>query len=86
LLPASIGYENTVEMSLDEKYVQVTRKNISVKSLIIKSGMSSTPTDFDGLRRLIILKTSESETGAKDKNSEDEKEGKTTRQVLLCTD
>jgi hypothetical protein len=33
--------------------------------------MSSTPTDLDGLRRLIALKTSESETGANDKNSDD---------------
>jgi hypothetical protein len=32
--------------------------------------MSSTPTDLDGLRRLIDSKTSESETGAKDKHSE----------------
>jgi hypothetical protein len=33
--------------------------------------MSSTPTDLDGLRRLIALRTSEYETGVKDKNSED---------------
>jgi hypothetical protein len=34
-------------------------------------GTSSTPTDLDGLRRLMALITSESETGAKGKNSED---------------
>jgi hypothetical protein len=46
---------------------------------MIKPGMTSTPTDLDGLRRLIALKTSESETGANDKNSDDvERVGKTT--------
>jgi hypothetical protein len=46
--------------------------------------MSSTPADLDDLRRLITLKTSESETGAKDKNPEDdERVGKTTGQGLL---
>jgi hypothetical protein len=34
--------------------------------------MSSTPTDLDGLKRLIALKISEWETGAKGKNSEDD--------------
>jgi hypothetical protein len=48
--------------------------------------MSSTPTDLDDLRRLIASKSSETETGAKDKNSEDEMLGKTTRQGLLYTD
>jgi hypothetical protein len=35
--------------------------------------MSSSPTDLDGLRRLMALITSESETDAKVKNSEDDK-------------
>jgi hypothetical protein len=49
--------------------------------------MLSTPTDLDVLRRLTALKTSESETGAKDKNSEDnERVGKTTGQGLLYVD
>jgi hypothetical protein len=49
--------------------------------------MSSTPADLDGLRLLIALKPSESETGAKDKNSEDdEKVGKTAEQGLFYTD
>jgi hypothetical protein len=61
--------------------------NISVQPLIIKPCMSSTTADFDGLRHLIALKISESETGAKDKNSEDKKWlGKRTEQGLLCTD
>jgi hypothetical protein len=41
--------------------------------------MSSTPTDLDGLRDLIALKTPQSETGANHKNSKyDERVGKTT--------
>jgi hypothetical protein len=47
--------------------------------------MSSTPTDLDGLRRLIALKTSQSETGANDKNSDVERVGKTTGRGLLYT-
>jgi hypothetical protein len=39
--------------------------------LIINPGMSSTPTDLDGLRRLMALETSESETGAEGRDSED---------------
>jgi hypothetical protein len=34
--------------------------------------MSSSPTDLDGLRRLMAFITSESETGAKVKNSEED--------------
>jgi hypothetical protein len=50
-------------------------------------GMSSSQTDLDGLRRLMALLTSESETDAKVKKSEDNKMvGKTTGQVLLYTD
>jgi hypothetical protein len=49
--------------------------------------MSSTPTDLDGLRRLMALITSESETDAKGKNSEDNKRvGKTIEQELWYTD
>jgi hypothetical protein len=48
--------------------------------------MSSTLTDLDGLRGLIALKTSESETGAKDKNTDVEKLWKKTWQRLLYTD
>lgn len=60
--------------------------NISIKPLIIKPGMSSISTDLDGLKRLIALKISESETRAKDKNSDDERAGKTSGQGLLYTD
>jgi hypothetical protein len=51
-------------------------------------GMSSSPTDLDGLRRLMALITSESETGIKVKNSKEDKKrvGKTTGQGLLYTD
>jgi hypothetical protein len=38
----------------------------------MKPGMSSTPADSDGLRHLRALKTSESETGARVKRSEDD--------------
>lgn len=49
--------------------------------------MSSSPTDLDSLMRLITYKASESETGAQDKNSEDDgRVGKTVRQGLLYTD
>jgi hypothetical protein len=47
----------------------------------------STPTDIDGLRRLIAFITSESETEAKGKSSEDDKRmGNTGGQGLLYTD
>jgi hypothetical protein len=50
----------------------------------MNSGISSSPTDLDGLRRLIALITSESETDAEFKNSEDDKRvGKTTGQGLF---
>jgi hypothetical protein len=43
--------------------------------------MSSTPRDLEGIRCLITIKISESETGGKDINSEDdERIGKTTGQ------
>jgi hypothetical protein len=43
--------------------------------------MSSTPTDLDGLRRLMTIIISESETDANGKNSEDDKRvGKTVEQ------
>jgi hypothetical protein len=49
--------------------------------------MLSTPTHLDVLGRLTALKISESETGAKDKNSEDDESvGETTGKGLLCTD
>jgi hypothetical protein len=44
--------------------------NISVQPLIMNPGISSTPTDLDGLRRLMALIISESETDVKGKNSE----------------
>jgi hypothetical protein len=47
--------------------------NISIQSLIMNPGMSSTPTDLDGFRRLMALLTSESETDPEDRNSEDDK-------------
>jgi hypothetical protein len=46
------------------KYISTTLK--------MQPGMSSTPTDSGDLRRSMALKTSESETGAKDKNLEDD--------------
>jgi hypothetical protein len=52
-----------------------TGTNISVQPLTIKPGMSLVPTDLDGLRRLIALNTSESETGARNKHSEDDEKG-----------
>jgi hypothetical protein len=56
-----------------------TGTNMSVHHLIIKPELSSTPTHIDGLRHLIALNISESETGAKDETSEgDEMVGKTT--------
>jgi hypothetical protein len=49
--------------------------------------MPSSPTDLDGVGLLIALKTSELETGTKDKNSEDnESVGKTAGPGLLYTD
>jgi hypothetical protein len=49
--------------------------------------MSSTPTDLDGLSRLMALIISESETEAKGKNSEDDKVvGKSIGPGLLYTD
>jgi hypothetical protein len=55
---------------------------MSLQPLIIKPGMSSTPTDLDGLRRLRDLKPSVSERIAKDESSEEERVGKTTGQGL----
>jgi hypothetical protein len=50
-------------------------------------GMSSCPTSLDDLRCLMALIISESETGAKVKNSEEDKRlGKTTGQGLLYAD
>jgi hypothetical protein len=61
--------------------------NISVQPLIMNPGMSSSPTDLDGLRRLMALIKSESETDAEVRCSEDDKcVGKTTGQGLLYTD
>jgi hypothetical protein len=56
-------------------------------TLKTKLGMSSSPTDLDGLRRLRALQMSSSEIGANDKNSEDcEREGNTPVQGVLETD
>jgi hypothetical protein len=72
---------------LRSKICPRTSTNISEQNLIKKPGMSSTPSGLDSLRCLIALETSDSETGAKDKNSEDEEmAGKTTGQGLLYTD
>jgi hypothetical protein len=61
--------------------------NITVQPLMMNPGISSSPTDLDGLRRLIALTTSESVTGAKGKNSEDDKRaGKSAGHGLLYTD
>jgi hypothetical protein len=61
--------------------------NISVQPLIMNPGMSSTPRDLDGRRRLMALIISDSETDAKGKNSEDYRRvGKTVGQGLLYTD
>jgi hypothetical protein len=56
-------------------------------ALKTKLGMSSSPTDLDGLRHLRALQMSSSEIGADDKNSEDcEREGNTPVQGILQTD
>jgi hypothetical protein len=61
------------------KYISTTLDN--------ESRMSSSPTDLDGLRRLMALITSDSEKDAKVKNSEDDKRvGMTAGQGLLYTD
>jgi hypothetical protein len=39
--------------------------NITMQPLMMNPGISSSPTDLDGLRHLIALITSESVTGAK---------------------
>jgi hypothetical protein len=44
---------------------------ISEQPFIINAGMLSIPTDFEGRKRLMALKTSKSETDAKDKESEE---------------
>ena len=44
---------------------------ISVQPIVIKSGIPSSATDFDGFSRLIALCTSASVTGNKDKLSEE---------------
>jgi hypothetical protein len=44
---------------------------ISEQPCIMNAGMSSSPTDFDGRTRLIDLKTSESQTDAADRESDD---------------
>jgi hypothetical protein len=85
LLLASIGWENNAEISL--KVCLRIGTNISVQPLIINPGMSSSPIDLDGLKCLMALITSESETYTKVKNLEDDKRvGKTTGQRLLYTD
>jgi hypothetical protein len=58
-----------------------TVTKISEQPFITKLGMSSSPTDLDGLRRLRALQMSSSEIGANDKNSEDcEREENTPEQ------
>jgi hypothetical protein len=47
-----------------------TGTKISEQPFIINAGMLLIPTDFEGRKRLMALKTSESETGAKDKESD----------------
>jgi hypothetical protein len=44
---------------------------LSEQALIIKAGMSSASTDFDGPRVSRILETPDSEIGANDKNSDE---------------
>jgi hypothetical protein len=44
---------------------------ICKQPFIINAGMLSIPTDFEGRKRLMALQMSESETGAKNKESED---------------
>jgi hypothetical protein len=53
----------------------------------MKPGMSSTPTDLEGVRSLTAVKISESETAVRDNNSENEERvGKTIGHGLLYTD
>jgi hypothetical protein len=64
-----------------------TGTEILEQPLITKPGTSSNPVDLDGLRCLRALKLSESEIGAKDKNSEHGRRvGRAYRQRLLYTD
>jgi hypothetical protein len=52
--------------------------------LMMKPGISSSPTDFEGFSLLMSLQTSASETGATDRNSEHcERRGKSIEEQLL---
>jgi hypothetical protein len=54
---------------------------IPEQPFMIKPGISSCPTDLEGFSLLMVLQTSASEIGARDKNSEDcERGGKSTEQ------
>ena len=46
---------------------------LSEQPFIINAGMPSNPTDFDGRRRLLALRTSESETDATSTESDNRK-------------
>jgi hypothetical protein len=60
--------------------------NMSVHPLMTNPGISSTPTDLDGLKHLVALRTSESEIEAEGKNSQNsERLGKSTGHGLLYT-
>jgi hypothetical protein len=45
-----------------------TGMKVSEQLCVMNAGMPSSPTDFDGRRRLIVLKTSESQRDAADRN------------------
>jgi hypothetical protein len=56
---------------------------IDEQPLMLKPGISSSPTDFEGFSLLMALQKSASETGATDRNSEHcERRGKSTDQQL----
>jgi hypothetical protein len=60
---------------------------IAQQPLMMKPGISKSPTDFEGFSLLMALQTSTSETGAMDRNSEHcEKRGKSIEEQLLCID
>jgi hypothetical protein len=57
---------------------------IAEQPFMMKPGISSIPTDFEGFLLLMALQTSASETGARDRNSEHcERRGRSIEQQLL---
>jgi hypothetical protein len=92
-LTADVLLDDIVELST-RRYLVTEVLNIwqvsmggSHKPLIMNPGMLSSPGDLDGLSRFMALMTSELETDAKGKTSEDGKRaGRTKGLELLYTD